>query len=131
VRHPQAAVDRVREGHRLEVVAAGLDHQADHLAGGEVQHLLLDQVGIHHRVEERVVDDVVDMRIDVVVHPARRDRADGVVAVAVLAFGAGHGGHQGLLPRLVASRVFRHTECALRLRRHLVPFPPTRLWSGM
>jgi hypothetical protein len=41
----------------------------------DVEAALLDEPGVDDGVEERVVLDVVDMAVDVVVLPARRDRA--------------------------------------------------------
>jgi hypothetical protein len=40
----------------------------------EVEHAGADQILIHHRVEVAVIDDVVDVAVDVVVHPACGDR---------------------------------------------------------
>ena len=58
---------------RLEL-AVRLDAQADHLAALDVEPALADQPGVDHGVEERVVLDVVDVAVDVVVLPARLDR---------------------------------------------------------
>jgi hypothetical protein len=70
LRHPDAGVDDVREGDRAEVIALCLDDEADDRARPDVERALLDEVLVHHRVEVRVVDDVVHVAVDVVVHPA-------------------------------------------------------------
>ena len=49
-------------------------HSPITVAAVDVEPALLDQVRVDHGVEERVVLDVVDVPVDVVVVPARRDR---------------------------------------------------------
>src|SRR3546814_6050703 len=72
----------VGEGDRTAVRTAGLHHQPDRLAGPDVQAAALDHVAVHRGVEIRVVLDVVDVAVDVVVHPARRDRLKMPVILA-------------------------------------------------
>src|SRR3546814_764478 len=67
---------------RTAVRTAGLHHQPDRLAGPDVQAAALDHVAVHRGVEIRVVLDVVDVAVDVVVHPARRDRLKMPVILA-------------------------------------------------
>src|SRR5262249_25694084 len=72
--HPQAGVDRLRKRDLAQVAAAGLDADADHLSV-DVE-AVVDQPPVDHGVEVRVVDDVVDVAVDVVVVPAGLDRAE-------------------------------------------------------
>ena len=65
----------VGEGQRAMEAAAGLDRHADDGPALRVEAASLDQVVVNHGVEVAVVDDVVHVAVDVVVHPAGRDRA--------------------------------------------------------
>ena len=69
----QARVNGVGEGDRLDVAALSLDDEPNDLALIDVEGAIGDQIPVNHRVEIRVVDDVVDVAVDVVVHPPRRD----------------------------------------------------------
>ena len=75
-RHREPRLERVREGDRREEGAGGLDDVADDRALDDVEEARFDEVAVHRRVEIRVVHDVVDVAVDVVVHPPRRDRAE-------------------------------------------------------
>ena len=75
-RHREPGLERVREGDRREEGAGGLDDVADDRASDDVEEARFDEVAVHRRVEIRVVHDVVDVAVDVVVHPPRRDRAE-------------------------------------------------------
>jgi hypothetical protein len=75
VRHAQTGLHVLREGKRRKVVALRLDDQANGFAVVDVQHALLDQVGVDRRVEPAVVHDVVDVAVGIVVHPAGADGA--------------------------------------------------------
>ena len=92
--HPDPGLDRLGKGQRGEIVALRLDHQTDGLALVDVEHALLDQVGVDGGVEPAVIDDVVDMAVGVVVHPARGDGAKDSVGAARLGLGFG-GTHRG------------------------------------
>lgn len=59
-----------------KVIALRLYDQAYRLARMNVQRALLDQMGIHRRIEPAVIDDVVDVPVDVVVRPARADASE-------------------------------------------------------
>src|SRR3546814_19495450 len=72
----------VGEGDRTAVRTAGLHHQPDRLAGPDVQAAALDHVAVHRGVEIRVVLDVVDVAVDVVVHTESRDRLKMPVILA-------------------------------------------------
>src|SRR5207248_2391822 len=71
--HAQPGGDGVGEGDGVLVRALRLDADADHGAAIDVEAALLDQVSIDDGVEIRVVHDVVDVAVDVVVVPARLD----------------------------------------------------------
>src|SRR5215211_4158237 len=77
----KARVHGVGEGERFEIAALRLDDQADDPALLDVEGSRGDQVPVHDRVEVRVVDDVVDVAVDVVVHPAGRDRKEPPVPI--------------------------------------------------
>jgi len=74
-------MDHVGKTDRSEILALGFHHQTDDRALLDIEHPLLDKILVHHRVEEAVVDDVVDVAVDVVVTPARGDSL--VVAVGI------------------------------------------------
>src|SRR3954452_13592389 len=87
---PQRRLHRLGEGERRVEGAVRLGAQADHRPAMDVESALLDQPRVDDGVEVRVVLDVVDVAVDVVVLPARRDRA----AVRVVGEGGqvvGHG----------------------------------------
>src|SRR5262249_18713603 len=65
--------------------------EADHRTYPRHQHALRNEIAVHHRIEERIVMDVVDMAVDVVVHPSRRD--DMKVGIAGAQFGQRSIGH--------------------------------------
>src|SRR3546814_1239319 len=69
----QPRLDRFRKGEGRFELAGALGADADDLAVVDVEATLADEVVVDHRVEVRVVHDVVHMAVDVVVHPARRD----------------------------------------------------------
>ena len=78
------------EAEQGEIAALVLEHESDRRAVGDVEHAAFDQVLVHGRVEERVVDDVVDVSVRIVVAPARRDRREAGIERAAggdLAFG--------------------------------------------
>jgi hypothetical protein len=52
----------------------GFDDQADNRAGLGVQTILFNQILIHHGVEETIIDDIIDVAVDVIVHPPGCDR---------------------------------------------------------
>lgn len=91
MRDAYAGFQPVREGHRCEILAARLDNQADGGAGVEVQHPLFDQVLVHRRIEVGVIDDIIDVSIDVVVHPSSLDRGEHLVVAATARLGFAHG----------------------------------------
>jgi hypothetical protein len=66
----QPDLDRLREREPRAVLAVRLDAEADHVAALDVQAALADQPGVDRRVEVRVVLDVVDVPVHVVVLPA-------------------------------------------------------------
>ncbi len=68
--HAQACVHDIRKRNRGKVAAAGFHHQPHHLTGLEIEQAPLNQPLVHHGVEVAVVDDVIHVAIDIVVHPA-------------------------------------------------------------
>src|SRR5919199_719442 len=93
----QGRVDRVRELERRVEGAVRLGAQADDRPAVDVEPTLLDQPRVDDGVEVRVVLDVVDVAVDVVVLPTRRDRAP----VGVVGGGgkvARHGPARGQIP---------------------------------
>ena len=77
------------------------DHQAYHLAGMDVERTGSDQVLVHRRVEQAEVDDIVEVAVDVVVHPTRRQRFEMCERAARLGFGSFHGVYS-FIPRRLA-----------------------------
>ena len=70
VRYAQAHVHRLRERQGRKIIAMGFHHQADARAMRHIQRAVLYQIGVDRRVKPAVIDDVIDMAIGVVVHPA-------------------------------------------------------------
>ena len=77
-----AGLEGLRKRQRREVVAVRLDDIADHLAGGDVERAGFDQDAVDRGVEQRVVDDVVDVAVGVVVEPAGGERHEPAVGGA-------------------------------------------------
>src|SRR4051812_19588866 len=71
----QRRLDGLGERERRVERAVRLGADADDVPAVDVEAALLDEPRVDHGVEERVVLDVVDVAVDVVVLPARRDRA--------------------------------------------------------
>src|SRR5918912_706372 len=82
----QAGVHDIREGDRPEEPAPRLDDQADDPALLDVERPRGDEILVYDRVEVRVVDDVVDVAVDVVIHPAGRNRKEPPVPIARLGY---------------------------------------------
>ena len=74
-----AGLHFLREGHGAGVGAAGFHDEADHRPLFDIEQAMFHQPGVHGRIEEAVIDDVVDMTVDVIVHPAGRDGAPGLI----------------------------------------------------
>jgi hypothetical protein len=83
-------VYQVGKRKRSEVIAFCLDDKADDVAAFDIENALLDQILIDRSIEERVVDDVVDMQVHVVVDPACRDHLKMRVLFTCLRLWAGH-----------------------------------------
>src|SRR5947209_5043717 len=71
---PQVDVDRLRERDRRLVLAVRLGAHADHVSVGDVEAAFADEPFVDRGVEERVVLDVIDVAVDVVVLPTRLER---------------------------------------------------------
>src|SRR2546427_12843464 len=69
----EPGVDRFRKGDRPLVRALRFDADGDDVIERDVEPALLDQVTVDEGVEVRVVHDVVDVPVHVVVGPARLD----------------------------------------------------------
>ncbi len=95
-RDAQARRDEIGKGHLAEIAAAGLDHEPDLPAIMDVEHAVLHEPTVHGGVEQRIVHDIVHVAVDVVVHPAGRDRPEGLVG--------GAGGRRGALCHHHAAR---------------------------
>ena len=78
----QAGMNEVGKGQRSMEAAAGLDGHADDLAAPGIEPALAHQQMRDHRVEEAVVEHVVDVTVDVVVMPAGRDGAEEAIVGA-------------------------------------------------
>src|SRR6185369_15186999 len=77
-------LERVGEADRAQVGAARLDAQPDDGAVVDVEAALGDEPAVDDGVEVRVVDDVVDVAVEVVVHPAGGDgQAVRIVALVM------------------------------------------------
>ena len=85
----------VRKTQLLQVAAARLGDDADRGQQAHVAAAGLDQEAVHGGVEIRVIDDVVDVAVLVVVHPACRDRAQRTKFIAPRSLGGGRWIHDG------------------------------------
>src|SRR3546814_5980833 len=105
----QAGLDLLGKGEGRLVATGALGADADDLAVVDVEPAFVNQVGVDHRVEVGVVDDVVHVAVDVVVHPARRDGEEVREAVASLRL-VGHGWRTVRSASRVSSRSEEHTS---------------------
>jgi hypothetical protein len=71
--HSQPGGDGVGEGDGVLERTLRFDADADHGAAVDVETALLDEEPVDDGIEVRVVDDVVDVAVHVVVVPARLD----------------------------------------------------------
>ena len=71
--HLQPDGNRIGKGNGRDVSALAFDHQTNGIAAGQVEYALLNQMTIHCGIKIRVVHDVVDMTIGVVVVPTGFD----------------------------------------------------------
>jgi hypothetical protein len=78
-RDTQPSFHRFREGNGTMVSAASFNNKTDGCSIGDIEQALFDQPGIHRRIEPTIINDVVDVPIGIIVHPARRNRADRTV----------------------------------------------------
>src|SRR5688500_17455606 len=74
--------DLAWEAQRREVAAGGFHRQANRIASFDIQQARLNQPAVHCGVEPLIIDGVVDMAVDVVVGPARREAQEPAVSVA-------------------------------------------------
>jgi hypothetical protein len=72
----QTDVDRSRESEWPQILTLRLDGEGDDSAGVDVESARGDQILVDGRVEEGVLERVVDVTVDVVVHPTRRQRTE-------------------------------------------------------
>ena len=82
MRDPHADLYGVRKSDACEIGAACLDDETHHRAGSGVENAGLDKELVHRRVEEGVINDIIDVTVDVVVVPAggRRHECTKVAA---------------------------------------------------
>ncbi len=97
-----ADLKRFGEGEARKEAAVALHDEADHVAMGGIEQPRFDQDRVHRRVEQLVIDDVVEMAIGVIVLPARRLRDEALEGRARqrrLARGRGDGAAQARPPK--------------------------------
>src|SRR5262245_37346621 len=73
MRDAEPGLDRLRIRERPVVAALRLHRDTDDRSMLDIKSARVDQVAVDHRVEIRVVGHVVNVAVDVVVHPACRD----------------------------------------------------------
>jgi hypothetical protein len=81
-----AGFDIVRERRAAEKIAVRLDDQANNLTLVNIEYTLLDQIAINGSIEITVVLDIVDMTVNVVIHPARGNSHEVTVIIASIGF---------------------------------------------
>ena len=84
MRNADPRLHGLRKGQWSKVIALRLYDQTNGLARMNIQRSMLDQIGIHCRIEPAVIDDVIHMPIDIVVRPARADIAKYTITAALL-----------------------------------------------
>ncbi|WP_370637167.1 hypothetical protein [Phyllobacterium chamaecytisi] len=84
---------RVRKDDFGETAAGRLDNQPDGLAIAKIQQRHIDQPAVHSRVEQRVMNYVVDVSIDVIVGPAGLQPGKDTEMVALERLKTRHGYH--------------------------------------
>ena len=90
------------------VAAAGFGDHADDRAAREAQQVAGDQEAVHRRVDPGIIDHVVDMAIDIVVHPAAGDRMEAAEAGTGAGRRAGHGDPVEAVAELLDAKVIFH-----------------------
>lgn len=70
----QPDFDHFRKSQRLEVLALRLGGKCDDFPGGDIEATFSDEILVDSRVEKSVVQRIVNVAVDVVVHPTRRQR---------------------------------------------------------
>ena len=73
VGHANAGLYGLRKSQRGKIVALGFNDQTDRGTVVNVQHALLNQMGVHSGVKPTVIHHVVHVTIGIVVHPAGGD----------------------------------------------------------
>ena len=79
---PQAHLHHVRKSERGMELAEGLHGDADHPIAVDVEPAGANQVFVDDGVEVAVIDHVVDVAVDIVVHPARGNGEEVAVILA-------------------------------------------------
>jgi hypothetical protein len=74
--HAYADLDAIGKGKRGEIIALHLYQETDHRTALDIVRTAFDQRLINCGAESAAIDHVVDMPIDIVVHPTRRDLAN-------------------------------------------------------
>ncbi len=72
-RHAQANQDPVRESDLLKVAASRFHRETDHGAVLEIERAGIDQVAIDRRIKVAIVNGIVYVAVNIVIHPARLD----------------------------------------------------------
>ena len=73
LRHGEPGIDAVRERQRLAKRATRFCDKANNRRVGKIETTETNQVLVDRGIEVRVIRDVVDMPVNIVVHPSRRD----------------------------------------------------------
>jgi hypothetical protein len=60
------------------------DHQANYRTELDIEHIVLDQKFVDRSIEPTVIHNVIDMPVDVIVHPPCRDIAEVPVITSLL-----------------------------------------------
>ena len=78
-------IHAVGKAERCGVAAPCFDNQTNHRAGLWIQKPFVNQGGIHSRVEEAIVNDIVHMAINIIIHPTRGNLAEAGVVMPRMA----------------------------------------------
>ena len=69
----KARLQFIRVGHRRFVFAAGGHYKTNNFSTVNIQPALLDQILIGNGIKVTVIDHIVNMTIDIIVHPSGGD----------------------------------------------------------
>ena len=78
----ETGLDRLRKRKGTTEAAMAFRRDADDRCVLDVESTRIDEIAVDHGVEVRIVGHVVDVPVDIIVHPARRDGQEVPVAGA-------------------------------------------------